>query len=331
MIQLFQLFHFFRFFSLALELHNFENLVHYGKVRFAEQDLNVLFDTGSSLTWVASEDCLSCGMTGNKKFDQFKSRTFRALDMSFEIRYGSGSIRGELAMENIELDGIFLENVEIGVVFEEEGITFKKIPVNGIVALAPGQPKASLIGRMKEKQIENVEIDLAVDEFGTGSIKFFKEYSIFKEKNLKDDKWMAKFDSILLGTLDFCYLMNSCRAVVDTGSSLNLLPKNVFREVLKRYRVSADCSNIGIVPDLEFYLRELVFELQANDIVLFDQGFCSLAFMQMDLNDQEGEFLVLGGTFIRNNIIILDFSSESIAIRSKHPLFSINKLVKNPN
>lgn len=316
--------------AFSVNITNYENLIHYGSISISNQKIKVLFDTGSSLSWVASTSCLTCGIKSSPKFDPQLSKTFKPLGQSFEIQYGSGSIRGELALDSILIDDILLTEVEIGIVTEEFGFTFKKIPINGLIALAPGQSSESFIGRLKEKDLKIIEINLAMNDLETGFIKFHSEYNIEKKKTIMKDKWMVGMEIIRFGNLDFCYLMGSCRAVIDTGSSLFIVPRFVYREVVKKFRINADCSNFFIVPELEIGFDGIYFEVQSDDMVLVDESFCTLAFMALDLYDGIGEFMVLGGTFIRNNIVILDIFEESIAIRSKHLIFPQNKLIKNP-
>lgn len=311
----------------GLELSNYENLIHYGTVKFGQQDINVLFDTGSSLSWVASTDCKSCGSAGYTKYSQYLSSSVKFLHQSFELEYGSGSIRGELGLETVEINNLVLTNIQVGIVTEEIGLTFKHLPINGIIALAPGQGKTSLMSRLRtEHNITNIEISLSDSVYSKGSLEFFQSYSIFKEKTLIADKWTVQFAEILFGELDFCKFIGKCRAVVDTGTSLIILPKGLYREVSKRYRLQADCKNFAEMPELEMKIGDWVYEIGTDGVIVYDQGVCTLAFMQMELIDQEGSFIVLGGTFLRNCVIILDFSSDSIAIRPKFPIFAKNKL-----
>ena len=208
----------------GLELLNYENLIHYGTVKFGQQDINILFDTGSSLSWVASIDCKSCGSPGNLKYSQYLSKTVMFLHQSFELEYGSGSIRGELVLETVEIDGLVLSNVQVGIVTEEMGLTFKHLPINGIIALAPGQGKTSITGRLKlEHNVTNIEITLSESLYSKGSLDLFKSYSIPKEKTVIPDKWTVKFTEILFGEIDFCKFIGKCRAVIDTGTSLIIL------------------------------------------------------------------------------------------------------------
>lgn len=312
----------------GLELHNYENLVHYGTVKFANQDINVLFDTGSSLSWVASTDCKSCGLPGSDKYSQYLSKTVKFLGSSFELEYGSGRIRGEIVLETIEVDGFVLENVQIGIVTEEIGISFRHLPINGIVALAPGQGKTGITGRLKtEYNITNIEISLSDSIYSAGSLEMYKSYSIYKETTLVPDKWTVKFEEIRFGEIDFCKVNGNCRGVIDTGTSLIIIPKKVYKEVNKRYRLMANCENYNEMPELEIAIGEMVFEVGTDGVIVYDQGICSLAFVQMELYDQEGSFIVLGGTFLRNSVVILDFLTDSIAIRPKFPIFGRNKLV----
>lgn len=59
-----------------LPLKNYGNVQYIGKVAFGNprQYLAVVFDTGSSDTWIPSTDCLSCG--SHMQFEASSSTTF---------------------------------------------------------------------------------------------------------------------------------------------------------------------------------------------------------------------------------------------------------------
>ena len=85
-----------------IELDNIKNIGYQGRLWFGNpsQNMKVIFDTGSSLAWLYSEQCddrQSCPAT-EKRFLESKSKDFRINEHAGEtLHYGKGSIVGHPA------------------------------------------------------------------------------------------------------------------------------------------------------------------------------------------------------------------------------------------
>ena len=85
------------------------------------QYLSVVFDTGSSDTWVKSDKCKLCPKN-HKAYVPSKSTTYNTLPdgsvnediETFELYYGSGSVNGNKVMETIRLGDMSISNTWIG-------------------------------------------------------------------------------------------------------------------------------------------------------------------------------------------------------------------------
>ncbi|CAM9376205.1 unnamed protein product, partial [Discosporangium mesarthrocarpum] len=88
------------------------------------QALSVVLDTGSSDLWVPGQGCTACG--NHATFDSSRSSTFRPVYTSegkerpFEVDYGSGDVLGVVAVEDVELAGLLLQDVTFGQVLYED-------------------------------------------------------------------------------------------------------------------------------------------------------------------------------------------------------------------
>ncbi|KAG9294312.1 hypothetical protein G9A89_001817 [Geosiphon pyriformis] len=111
------------------------------KITIANQNFNVLLDTGSSYFFVSGLNCttvslndLSCTSHKNK----FKRNPKKIPNFSgeFEFHYGFGEIKGELELENVTIGGITAKNMVIGISDYETGIT--KFNCDGILGLGLG-------------------------------------------------------------------------------------------------------------------------------------------------------------------------------------------------
>jgi len=72
--------------TAILKLTNFENVQYYGHlfVGSQRQKVSVIFDSGSNILWLPSNDCLTCRDFSNK-FEQSTSSTFSTLNISKNI------------------------------------------------------------------------------------------------------------------------------------------------------------------------------------------------------------------------------------------------------
>lgn len=78
------------------------------------QPYNIVLDTGSSDLWLASSTCAS-GCSGvQKSYDGSKSSSFKPASQPFSIRYGSGSVAGDIVSDNVALGGFNISNQVFG-------------------------------------------------------------------------------------------------------------------------------------------------------------------------------------------------------------------------
>lgn len=115
-----------------------------------KQDLDVIYDTGSSLTWVNSAWCdLEGCKNADYMFDHTKSTSYETYnndpdrnisDLPEHIRtvtfsFGSGDITAKYSEEDTWLDGILLRNSSIFEIVSYEGQVFEGGEFDGIVGL----------------------------------------------------------------------------------------------------------------------------------------------------------------------------------------------------
>lgn len=125
-------------------LSDFENAQYYGHVQLGTppQSFKVVYDTGSSNLWVPSAKCgpLDIACLVHSKYDSTKSSTYQANGTTFEITYGSGSLKGFLSEDVMTIPGtpapIVVPDQTFAEATSENSFSFFVGKFDGILGLA---------------------------------------------------------------------------------------------------------------------------------------------------------------------------------------------------
>merc|ERR1719461_1216407 len=88
-------------------LTSYKQSQYYGTIQIGtpKKDFIVLFDTGSSNLWVPASNCTNCA-SGHAQYNPSASSSFKANGTEFEIQYGTGSMKGFVVHDKIDLGGL---------------------------------------------------------------------------------------------------------------------------------------------------------------------------------------------------------------------------------
>ncbi|KAG2225803.1 hypothetical protein INT45_007047 [Circinella minor] len=104
-----------------------------------EQKFKVIFDTGSPIVWIPSDDCNEKCPGATTTFEAEKSSTcILEEDNSIIVHYGSGSVKGHIAHDVVSLQDVRVSNQSIGVA---NSIVANLLSdgINGIIGFAPSK------------------------------------------------------------------------------------------------------------------------------------------------------------------------------------------------
>jgi len=281
----------------------------------------VVFDTGSSNLWVSSSRCNDEGCSGKNVYNSQKSSTYKPDGRSISIQYGTGSMQGILSQDTITLAGVTLKNVTFGEANQLAdffagqpldgilGLGYQSIAADGITPLFDAWLQQSSLPPIFSFYLDSTSGDTnseivfgGVDpKYDAGDIR----YVDVTEKGY----WQINLNGISIGNERIQNLGcegGNCPAIVDTGTSLIVVPSGEGSQWISNLKINSDCSNLNKLPILSFSLGDqknpIVLKLPPSVYVLQEDGQCQLGIQEM-----EGLPLwILGDTFIRHFYVVFD-------------------------
>ncbi|ETL83431.1 hypothetical protein L917_16610 [Phytophthora nicotianae] len=264
-------------------LQNFGNVQYIGSVGFGNppQYLDVVFDTGSSDTWIPSTSCDSCG--SHHQFDAQKSTTFLDTEEKFYDAYGSGSVSGTVVVDTVTISGYTVDSVRFGII-DDESDKLQEFLADGIFGLGfeglahISRPTvfAALAGQNAD--LENMfAFYLTPEAYRTGSelhiggydlsvvgpnasfhytpVVKLPEFDSFMYWTIKMNNFSVVPPALAIGdsdntveTAETDVTVNMCEpfcyAIVDTGTSLISVPAGQYNEVISKITRGLDCDGI---------------------------------------------------------------------------------------
>jgi hypothetical protein len=315
-------------------LTNAQNLEYYGTIKLGTpaQDFQVVFDTGSSNLWVPSSQCSDPACTDHDQYNHDQSSTYVKNGTSIEIAYGTGSMKGFISQDTLQIAGLTLENVMFGEATHMAAF-FNSTPADGILGLAYSNPEIDVDGVPPVFNMMEASGKLNHDVFsvylgdGDGA-----DSSQILFGGIDDSLYTGKLQYVeVVEELYYVVVISSikaddnkvggcegtgCVAIVDTGTSLIAGPAQYINEILKYANVSADCSNVDSLPDVHFDMSGYDLVLTPKQYVLkfsTSQGDeCISGFQAF-----EQDLWILGDVFIRAYYTVFDRSDNTVGFATR--------------
>lgn len=98
----------------------------------------VVFDTGSTNIWVASDLCKvgPCAKRDRRRYDHTKSLSYSPGSLRLAIQFGTGQIKGPQAIDDFHVGPFSVYNQTFGMIEDETGEVFNSLPFEGILGLS---------------------------------------------------------------------------------------------------------------------------------------------------------------------------------------------------
>jgi cathepsin D len=264
-------------------LKNFKNTQYVGEITIGTppQVIPVIFDTGSANLWVTSSLCKSYSCSSHTSFNRNKSSTWKHKGLRADITFGTGEISGEINSDTFGLGGIKIPDQNFGEILNEKGDVFEAGKFSGILGLAYPTMAAydqtpvfdSLINKkLLQKNIMTFYYSFNESTDGQISLGFIDE-SKFKGKIYYYDVidkyyWTIKLTDIRYNGQSLGICNNGCKAVVDTGTTLNTGPTRDIMTLLNKIPVDNDCSGYDKAGVISYVFGSEEYQLKVDEYIV---------------------------------------------------------------
>ncbi|XP_017076603.2 aspartic proteinase A3 [Drosophila eugracilis] len=323
-------------FNLALQTR--DNVEYYGTISMGtpRQNFSVLFDTGSSNTWLPSVNCpysnLAC--QSHRRYNSSGSSSYVPDGRNFTLRYGSGKVLGYLSQDTLHFAGVDLPDLIFGESLFLQQFAFNSVIFDGLVGLGLGSlawPKTTpflelLCGkRLIEECIFSVYLSRHPKDIPGGEILFGGYDKTKFEGKLhyvpisQMNTWKIEITKTSVGTKQ---IGAQSSAILDTGTSLVLMPQETYDNLVKTLSVELKSGyyvmpcTIRTLPDINILIGGKVFPLTPSDylieLTLDLKKVCVLGIAPI-----RRRFWVLGDIFLGRYYTVYDATAKRIGLATR--------------
>uniref|UniRef100_A0A8D2CR84 Gastricsin n=1 Tax=Sciurus vulgaris TaxID=55149 RepID=A0A8D2CR84_SCIVU len=327
-------------FSVLYEPMTYMDAAYFGEISIGTppQNFLVLFDTGSSNLWVPSVYCQSLACTTHPRFNPSQSSTFSTNGQTFSLQYGTGSLTGFFGYDTLTVSSIQVPNQEFGLSEKEPGTNFVYAQFDGIMglaypALSMGGATTALQGMLRVEALSSpiFSVYLKGSEDGGAVIFGGVDDNLYTGEVswapvTRELYWQIGIEDVDSETEASGWCSQGCQAMVDTGTSLLVVPKKHLSALLQTIGAQEDeYGQVGVtrmspiqestnLPTFTFVINGVQFPLKPSSYILNQEdGYCSVGLESIDLSLEGGQpFWILGDVFLRSYYSIFDMANNRV-------------------
>lgn len=318
----------------VVPIENFLNAQYFSTIALGSppQEFKVILDTGSSNLWVPGSKCGSIACYLHSTYDAKDSSTYKKNGSEFAIRYGSGSVKGYISQDILQIGDLEIKKQDFGEATEEPGLAFVFGRFDGILGLGYDSIAVNHVTPPFYNMIDQGLLDEPVFAFYIGEEGKESEVvfggvdkSHYTGKMVKiplrrKAYWEVDLDAITFGkdTAEF----EDTGVILDTGTSLIALPSTLAELINKEIGAkkgfsgayTVDCSKRSSAPDMTFNLSGYNFTISAHDYIIEAQGSCISGFIGLDIPEPAGPMIILGDVFLRRYYSVYDLGNNAVGL-----------------
>ncbi|AGO10765.1 AaceriAGR407Cp [[Ashbya] aceris (nom. inval.)] len=296
------------------------------------QVLSVALDTGLGNLWVPSAQCSSMSCAMNKKYLHANSSTYRSNGEEVSLVSGSGSMKGYLSTDVLGLgDAVLGEqgfaeatSSDLPFIASYEGVFglgHRELAKGGQVPpvynmLERGQLKEPVFGIFLPKDLQHInEGEIIFGGYDDTKFSGPLEWLPVTKKGF----WEVEFNSISTGNSSV--QGEGQGAILDTGSSLTLLPTELFDKFNGALEAALGINNSNPIPcslrdsapDVVFELGGKKFAITGNEYIMPAGPACMIT-IRPQPSDAQSNAVILGTPFLRKFYSVYDLGSDRVGL-----------------
>ncbi|KAF2013701.1 acid protease [Aaosphaeria arxii CBS 175.79] len=205
----------------------------------SKEEYHLLLDSAASNTWVMGQECSSEACKTHNLFGVGDSSTLKTDTKTFDITYGTGSVKGNLATDVMHIGSLAGAELNFGLATNVSD-EFRAYPMDGILGIGRGDntqisPKVVEVlssSNLIDSKLYGIHMSRAKDGLNDGELNFGEPNKERYDGDLNWLKtvpnnvgfWEVNLDDAGVGekALDF----KGMTAIMDTGTSFILMPKD---------------------------------------------------------------------------------------------------------
>ncbi|KAL0679516.1 hypothetical protein Bca4012_007497 [Brassica carinata] len=315
----------------SVMLHNSYDNAYYGEIQIGSpgQKFKVFLDTGSADLWIPSQ-IWPRGQFPHPKYDSSASSTYkRGNGKRIDIGYLTGSLKGFVSSDTVEIGGIALTGqsfVEATTAPHDDQIF--KARFDGILGLRLISPTEGITSPVWNTMIKQGKVKTKVfsiwlgrysdsgkkggddGEITFGGINTRHFTGTHTYVPVEGNKNLLSMYNILVGKKDTKICSTGCKAIVDSGTSNILGPPELIAKINQGIFAARGCLGLSKLPAITFTIAGKLFPLKPSDYIrreiIGKKEVCTTTFV-----DGGNNYWILGQPFMRAFHTVFDYQNPS--------------------
>jgi hypothetical protein len=318
-------------------INDYQDAEYYGQISVGtpSQNLEVIYDTGSSNLWVPNKK--PSIISRKHLYTHSKSSTYVANGTKFAIQYGSGPVSGFYSDDTMTIGPFAVPKYT----FAEANVTKGLGPAytigkfDGICGMGWDDISVDDVTTPVRALVNAKVLDENVFAFklgkngaageltlgGVDSAAYsgdFDYHDVTDTVPGKKGYWALALDDV---QIDGTSMTSTKKAIIDSGTSLLAVPTADIKAIVAKVGAkplvpgkewTIDCDAAG--PDVDFILGGKTYTLKKDDYVIKDGTTCLFAMTGIDVPAPAGPLYILGDVFMRAYYVKFDVAQSRLGI-----------------
>ena len=310
----------------SIPITNFLDTQFFGELEVGtpSQTLEIMFDTGSSNTFVLAPNCTGVTCYGRTVYNFTDSSTFYMNGTSIKLSYGDGNFYGFLGNDDINVGEYTISDMLFALIYDPDSFAYLYARFDGIAGLAYPSIAVGDIPPFFQVMMDQELLDdasfsfyLTKDLSQNGSTLIFggvdEKYaaSNFSYVNLTHETFfMTDLDDLIVGNTS--YIQAKMNIILDSGTSVIVGPEDLINNITAMYPHKIACEDVDSYQNLTFVIGGIRYDIPPGMYIVENFGHCILGLVGAVFNEELQNTIVLGDVFMRSYYTHFDYGNKRL-------------------